>query len=526
MGIPQGSFIIDADCQIMYNIWGIAKIRGRELAAQIGAWIMEQVRRLFQSVSDKYFIAIIVTLFAEAAFIFMMMTLDVLPFRFVVCVLLGLALLDLAILLLVGMKRSRWGRLDGLVLSAIMVLNICLGVWYMYDTYVTLEKIAEYNSHFENYDVLVLKNGRYQDEEDINGETVYVTGNNSKMYNEAQEKLITKADVKYDKVADANEAMSMLLDDSGKTSDNLVYLSDSNFKMFCEENEEYEKKIKVLAQIQVFKRDGTNAARVNVTQDPFNICVTGIDMWGDIDAVSRSDVNMILTVNPQNRTILLTSVPRDSYVVLHSFGEYDKLTHTGVWGVDETTSTIEDWLDIDINYFVRVDFSMLRDIVNAIGGIDVYSDYTFKSAISDYKYKKGWNHLDGKGALYFARERKAFKGQDQQRILHQQKVMKACIKKVTGSAELLTNYTKLLDAVDDEMETNLSEREMAAMVRMQLDDMKKWKITTQAVKGDFEMRGTYTMGMGRDLLVCIPREESVEKVKKGIHDAMYPETIN
>ena len=264
--------------------------------------------------------------------------------------------------------------------------------------------------------------------------------------------------------------------------------------------------------------------RTAVTEEPFNVCVTGIDIWGEIDQVSRSDVNMIVTVNPQTRTVMLTSVPRDSYVILHSFGEYDKLTHSGVWGVDETVTTLEDWLDIDIDYYVRVNFSMLVDIVNAIGGIDVYSDYAFKSAIHDCSYKKGWNHLNGKQALYFARERKAFEDQDQQRIKNQQKVMKACLKKVTSSRVLLTNYTKLLDAVDDEMQTDMSQKEMTSLVKMQLADMdKKWKIKTQSVKGDLTMKGTYTMGMGRDLLVSIPREKSVEKVKEGIDRTYHPE---
>lgn len=264
--------------------------------------------------------------------------------------------------------------------------------------------------------------------------------------------------------------------------------------------------------------------RTAVTEQPFNVCVTGIDMWGEIDQVSRSDVNMIVTVNPKTRTVMLTSVPRDSYVVLHSFGEYDKLTHTGVWGVDETVSTIEDWLEIDIDYYVRVNFSMLVDIVNAIGGIDVYSDYAFKSAIHDCTYKKGWNHLNGKQALYFARERKAFEDEDQQRIKNQQKVMKACLRKVMSSKVLLTNYTKLLDAVDDEMQTDMSGREMTSLVKLQFADMdRKWKIRTQSVKGDLTMKGTYTMGMGRDLLVSIPREKSVEKVKEGIDRTYHPE---
>ena len=261
----------------------------------------------------------------------------------------------------------------------------------------------------------------------------------------------------------------------------------------------------------------------DITMDPFNVCITGIDIWGSIDQQSRSDVNMITTVNPEKREILLTSMPRDSYVVLHSFGEYDKLTHAGFWGVDETVETIQDWLDVDLDYYIRVNFSMVEDIVDAIDGVDVYNDRAFTSAIKDYDYPKGWIHLKGKHAVYFVRERKAFKEEDQKRIINQQKVMKACLKKVMSSKTLLTSYTKLLAAVDDEMQTNMSQKEMTSLVKMQLDDMRKWDIKMQSVQGDLTMKGTYTMGMGRDLLVSIPREKSVEKVKKGIREVMKTE---
>ena len=473
-----------------------------------------------------YAIAAIVLFLAEAAFILMMMTLDVLPAKFVVCILLGMAVLDFVALILMGNREKKSSRIIGAILSGILVVVMCVGAWYMYDTYKTLQKIAEYNSHFEVYDVLVLKDGQFQDESSIDGQKVYAYKSDSKMYKEACEKLVTKADVEFSMVNDSTEAIEKLIDNNGKTSDNIVYISDNSYQMLCDEDETFGDNIEVLTQVKVIKRDEDNAARVDVTQDPYNICVTGIDMWGSIKQVSRSDVNMIITVNPQTKTILLTSMPRDSYVVLHSFGQYDKLTHTGVWGVEETTNTIEDWLDTDINYYVRVNFQMLVNIVNAIDGIDVYSDYDFKSAISDYEYHKGWNHLTGRQALYFARERKAFEDEDQQRIKNQQKVMKACLKKVSSSKALLTNYTKLLKAVNDKMETNMSEKEMAAIVKMQLDDMSKWNIKTQSVQGDLTMKGTYTMGMGRDLLVSIPRQESVDKVIKNIHDTLYPEEID
>ena len=156
----------------------------------------------------------------------------------------------------------------------------------------------------------------------------------------------------------------------------------------------------------------------DITSEAFNIYITGIDMWNNEKGLDleRSDVNMIVTVCPQTRKILMTSIPRDTYVKLHTAGQMDKLTHTGVYGVDETLNTVEDWLGVDLDYYVKCNFSSVMKIIYAIGGIDVYSPKAFKSSISDYEYEEGWNYMGGKEALYFARERKAFNNEDDKRI--------------------------------------------------------------------------------------------------------------
>lgn len=269
--------------------------------------------------------------------------------------------------------------------------------------------------------------------------------------------------------------------------------------------------------------DKDTATGSKVTDNSYNIYISGVDFWGDISEVSRSDVNMIMTVNPKTKQILLTSIPRDSYIMLHSYQQPDKLTHTGIYGIDETTATVEDWFGIKIDYYVRANFNMAMAIVNAMGGIDVYSDYEFKSSISDYKYEKGWNFLTGKGALYFARERKSFKDSDQQRIKNQQLVVKAMIKKLTTSKALLLNYTKLLDAVEGYMETDLSKAEITSLVKMQLNSMDKgWTINTIDIKGEEEMKGTYSMGLGRPLTVNITDEASVERAVRLINKVENP----
>jgi len=257
--------------------------------------------------------------------------------------------------------------------------------------------------------------------------------------------------------------------------------------------------------------------------EPFNLYISGIDSRHGIEETSKSDVNMIVTVNPHKREILLTSMPRDSYVPLHMNGELDKLTHTGIYGIDETVQTVEDWMDIKVDYYARVDFQMLVNLVNAIGGIDVYSDYAFDSAVTDWTYEKGWNHMSGKKALYFARERKAFKGKDQQRIINQQKVLKAIFKKVTSSRTLLLNYTKILEAVDGEMQTDLPMSMISDLVRNQLEEEDPWTIHRQQVKGRMDQKGTWSMGPNRPLDVCIINGESLKNCTDNINALLAEE---
>lgn len=231
---------------------------------------------------------------------------------------------------------------------------------------------------------------------------------------------------------------------------------------------------------------GPVAKTVNVTQEPFNVYLTGIDQWASEKGMDleRSDVNMIVTVNPQTKKILMTSIPRDTYIKLHSTGQMDKLTHTGIYGVDETLGSVEDWLGIDINYYVKINFTAVSDIIQAMGGIKVYSPVAFESSLKGYKYKKGWNYMSGRQALYFARERHAFEGQDEIRVENQQRVVEAIIKKMTSSTTLLTSYGKIMTAAGDNLSTNMSAENMTDLVKMQITDLASWDFESQKIEGE------------------------------------------
>lgn len=266
------------------------------------------------------------------------------------------------------------------------------------------------------------------------------------------------------------------------------------------------------------------ADSVDVTEKPFNIYITGIDQWNKEKGLDleRSDVNMILTVNPVTRKILLTSIPRDAYVPLHRTGTMDKLTHTGIYGVDETLNTVHDWTGLDMNYYVKANFNACVDLVEAIGGIDIYNPIEFRSALTKHLYPKGDIHLKGYGALYYARERKAFEGEDQLRVRNQLIVVEAILNKVMSSKTLLTSYGDIMKVLSKELSTNMSTDEIQALVKMQLADMSPWNIDSQRMSGEYDMEIVASMDPSNEYQVLKVDEKVFKKCLKKIDAVMNP----
>ncbi len=263
---------------------------------------------------------------------------------------------------------------------------------------------------------------------------------------------------------------------------------------------------------------------MDITSEPFNVYITGIDQWESEKGkdLERSDVNMIVTVNPETKKVLLTSIPRDAYVKLHTAQEMDKLTHTGIYGVDETLDTVSDWLGIDIDYYVKMNFTAVRDIIDAMGGVKVYSPEAFGSSVKDYKYRKGWNELNGTEALYFARERHAFVEEDAARVENQQRLMKAIISKLSSSTTLLTRYGKIMDAAGKNLTTNLSSAEMKALVKMQTSELCDWDVENQKIEGYYDMRYVASMAKTSKYSVYMTDPESVRNCVDRINSIMNP----
>ena len=222
---------------------------------------------------------------------------------------------------------------------------------------------------------------------------------------------------------------------------------------------------------------------VNVTKEPFSVYITGIDTFGTISTVSRSDVNMIVTVNPKTHQILLTSIPRDYYVPQPcQGGQTDKLTHSGLWGAECTVETVENYFDAEINYFARVNFSSVISIVDALGGITVENPVAFTASDGTYSYPAGNVDMDGAMALRFARERYNLADGDRDRGRNQMRVITAMINKMI-SPTIITNYSSIMDAIGGSFQTNMTSNEMSSLVKMQINDMSGWDIKQISVSG-------------------------------------------
>lgn len=261
---------------------------------------------------------------------------------------------------------------------------------------------------------------------------------------------------------------------------------------------------------------------VDVTSKPFNIYISGMDTTGKITEEARSDVNMIITVNPKTHKILMTSIPRDYLVELQN-GEKDKLTHTGMMGIDETTSDVEDLLGIKINYYVKVNYNTLKDLVNSIGGITINSDKAFISYIGRYQFVQGENKVDGAKALAYARERRAYSDGDNHRVRNQQDVLKAIVNKLTGSTTLLTRYNKILKYLAPTMEMNFTRAEVKALVKFQLGKNPKWKFESNSLEG-YDAFATVYSGGNQQLYVMKPDEESIKKARQKIKEIQNPKS--
>ncbi len=264
----------------------------------------------------------------------------------------------------------------------------------------------------------------------------------------------------------------------------------------------------------------TGAEANKITKEPFVVYLSGVDTRGELTEKARSDVNILAVVNPQTKQVALINTPRDYYVDLAGTNSKDKLTHAGLYGVETSMATLGNLYGITVDHYVRINFAGFMSIVDALGGVDVYSDYAFTSVGSPGYYDpttfvEGWNHLNGQAALAFARERHAFASGDIQRGINQMKVIDAMLNKIKSPA-LLMGFSKIMDAAADCFVTNFSQDQISALVRMQLSDLADWDIQSYTVTGSSATSTQCYSAKGQKLYVMKPDNAAVAKAKEMI----------
>ena len=253
----------------------------------------------------------------------------------------------------------------------------------------------------------------------------------------------------------------------------------------------------------------------------FNVYVSGIDTYGPISSVSRSDVNILMTVNQDSKKILLTTTPRDSYVPIADGGnnQKDKLTHAGIYGVDSSIHTLENLYGVDINYYVRLNFTSFLKLIDLLGGVDVYNDQEFTSRHGKFHFPVGNVHLDSEQALGFVRERYSLADGDRDRGRNQQKVIVAIIQKLT-STEALKNYSDIIQGLQDSLQTNMPIETMIDLINTQLESGGSYKVNSQDLKGTGRM-GLPSYAMPDSNLYMMEIDDSsLAAAKSAIQDVM------
>lgn len=476
----------------------------------------------------------ILQLILSVVFMGLIFKLDVLPTKYFIAASIILILLALICFLLQFRKHAHWA---GKIISFIVILVMIFGSVYVAKTMYTLGSVTKVKTYQTDKIVIaVLADDPAQslaDAEDY--KFGIMAGNDRSKVDLAITQMNSNLDseietVEYNSYSEQVEALY-----TGKI-DAMIY-NQALDELIEEKNPGFLEKIRIIdnfkVETEVLMEDVPD---LPITKEPFIVFLSGMDVYGDLEQTSRSDVNIMACVNPTTKQVLLVCVPRDAYVEIPgiTYGEKDKLTHAGMYGIQYSIAAMEEIFDLDISYYVRINFTSLIMMVDALGGIDVESDYAFSTYYKQYnadtdtwtyyEYKKGMNHLDGIYALAFARERMNAAGGDYQRAKNQQKVIAALLEKIKSPA-FLTGYTGLLSSLEGKMDTNFTSQQLASLVKMQLNDGADWNIVSSSVYGisSEEYCASYA---GSPLAVEVLDDDSIEAVKEVIEKLMKGEVIS
>lgn len=446
-----------------------------------------------------------------ALLIFQIIKLNLLPAKLIVLVSLVMVILCLIILLILHFKAKKFlPRILAGFIALCMCMGLAYGNYFIFKTDNTFDVVTSLaDSKATTTSIVALKSSSIKKEKDLKGKKIGTILDMDKKPTKRMLDDLNKDNIKYTTKDYSNLDELMEAFYSGEVD---AICLNEKYRDILHETQAYftfQTDTRIVHQnvhyTKVEKNDNPSDPVNDISKDAFTILVSGNDSYGTLqDSNTRSDANLLLTVNPKTGTILMTSIPRDYYVELICpdddpelacpEGSYDKLTHSGLMGVKSTEETIEKALGIKINYNVRINFSSVVNLVDALDGIDLDikkgEEVDIFYVNSQPGLSVGKHHVDGETALAFARERHAYLDGDNQRVRNQQKVFKAIFKRII-SPKMITNYGKFMDAIAVAFDTNLSGDEISKFVKYELDNMPNWKIESYAIVAEPDYQFCY-----------------------------------
>ncbi|WP_195233691.1 LCP family protein [Holdemanella biformis] len=455
--------------------------------------------------------------------LYQVIRLNVLPSKFLFPLTIGVVVLDaIFILLLIYFSKNVVSKIICVVLTLLVCAVSCFGGYYISKTKNALSNITNVAKHAKNtVSVIVKESSSIKDKSQLNGVSVGSLRLNEqgskKVLKELSGEGIVLNQTEYDSMTALLEAFY-----NGEVDSIIINESSRSQILDMEAYSNFDSNTRVVYQTSYKVKNNDSATSVSdITSKPFNVLISGSDTRGGFDENGRSDVIMIATVNPKTHTILLTSVPRDFYVTTACDagdgcmqGALDKITHTGIHGTNTTKRTVEQLLGIEINYTFKVGFDTVTELVDILGGVDVYVEPGYATTNSLYSVHEGINHLNAEQALAFARDRYSYTEGDRQRTKNQQQVLMGIVKEATKPS-VITNYAAIMDTIANTFSTTMSNEEITDLIKYQLNNNPTWKMEQYMVDGTGDTLMCAELGDAASVMV--PDQSTVKMAKDKIN---------
>lgn len=454
----------------------------------------------------------VIFLIMLVSFVIYVLSLGIVPSKYVVV----LAFITAIILIIFGIliiKKEIKGWIRGIfsALASMNIIVILLLFIYLLETFSFIDHVFIKDYQIDNYYIIVKTDSIYDTIKSIENKNLGTYTNNISNYKKAIEKLKEKIKYKSKLFDSYYDGVDRLLNGDIDA----LLISSSHYEIMSEAYSNFKTDTRILDKI-IIKIPRNKVPNNKKIEDSFTVYISSTDIEGDISTTAKSALNMLVTVNLNTNKVLLTSIPTDYYVDLKDLGYKDRLAYAGFYGIDKSISTIESFMGIDIDYYIRLNYTNLKNVVDAIDGIDIYNDTKFTSQIDkNCKYEQGNIHLDGRCTLAYARERFLYKEGDRKRVINQQNVLKAIINKSLTSKTIILKYFNILKSMSNSFETNITQKNIIQLINYELDKMPNWKFDSYNLNGTDDMKITYS-SPNREVYVMEPDLSTITTAKNNI----------